>query len=155
MALMPEERALLMRAEWLLVKTYFTLPRTQFVPEPAAQADEAQAAGPDPIQAQALRLRAHHVARLVAYAAAVCPVNVACLHRSLVLWQLLQREQIPCKLRIGVHTDVSQAFTAHAWVECHGEPLHEVADLYQQFGAFAEAVVPVRGARATQAQAAP
>lgn len=141
---MPEERALLMRSLWLLIQARLTLARTKFepapvLPEPATLQDSRQ------IQAQ--RLRARHVARLVAYAAAVAPVNVASLHRSLVLWQLLARERIPCSLRIAESADSTQVFTSRAWVECHGEPLREAADLYEQFGVPSRAVVPAGAMR--------
>lgn len=138
---MPEERMLLLRSVALLVKLRFTLPRTRLEPAP-----EVAANGPvlDPLTIQAQRMRAHHVARLVAYAAAVSPVTVAGLHRSIVLWDLLGREGIPCRLRIGQHDAAAQALGAHPWVECHGEPLHEAADPYQAFIPRSPAVRPAR-----------
>ena len=138
---MPEERMLLLRSVALLVKVRFTLAHTRLEPAPDVAAD-AQVV--DPLKIQAQRLRAHHVARLVAYAAAVSPVTVAALHRSIVLWELLGHEGIPCRLRIGVDNNAAQAVGAHPWVECHGEPLHEAADLYQQFCGFSSAVVPIK-----------
>lgn len=141
MALMPEERMLLLRSVASLVKLRFTPTHTRLEPAPEVASD---APALDPVTIQTQRLRAHHVARLVAYAAAVSPVTVAGLHRSIVLWDLLGREGIPCRLRVGQHNDAAPALGTHPWVECHGEPLHEAADPYQPFSPGSLAVRPAR-----------
>lgn len=49
------------------------------------------------------------------------PGDTRCLRRSLVLMQLLARRGIHGQLVIGTRT--SPDFLAHAWIECHGEPV--------------------------------
>lgn len=58
-----------------------------------------------------------------------------CLSRSLTLWWLLRRQGVDSDLRIGVRT-VAGHLQAHAWIEYQGQPLHEVADVRQQYAAF-------------------
>lgn len=71
------------------------------------------------------------------------PYTGNCLSRSLTLWWLLQRQHIPCDLRIGVrqHTDYLEA---HAWVEYQGYPLNESSRVYQEYTAFSETIMPTR-----------
>lgn len=146
-SLQPDERRLLLRSLGLLLRAHRELPSTDFQPDPSAAPPAPADAGLAREQLQ----RARNVARLVAYAGAACPLNVAGLHRSVVLWRLLSEESIPCRLRIGVRRGEDEAFAAHAWVECQGEPLHEAADVHEQFGPYGAAVVPVAKARPVHA----
>jgi hypothetical protein len=150
LALTAEERALLLRSLVLLVQARYTLARRSFEPlagASAAQAVEGTGAAallPAGVAAPVAthRQRAHHVARLVAYAAALCPVRASGSQRAWVLWQLLSREGVPCLLRSPAAA--AQGLGDLAWVECHEQVLHEVADPYQPFPAGSPAVVPAR-----------
>jgi hypothetical protein len=59
----------------------------------------------------------------------------SCLEESLVLWYLLQSQNIPARLRIGVQK-VAEKFAAHAWVEFEGTPLNEGEPVHQHYAAF-------------------
>ena len=59
----------------------------------------------------------------------------SCLEESLVLWYLLQRQNIAAHLRIGVRK-LSQEFEAHAWVEFEGTPLNQADSLHEHYAAF-------------------
>ena len=132
------DRRLVLQATGMLVRARFRLPSIDFRPEPALAAD----AGPASPEATMLP-RAQAVARLVGMAAAVSPVAVACLHRSLVLWSLLRREGIPCRLRLGAAETGTGPFEAHAWVECAGVALNEPEAYLARYSPFGRAVVPV------------
>ena len=56
----------------------------------------------------------------------------SCLVRSLVLAAQLGRRDISCKLCIGVRFDDGE-LKAHAWVEHHGRPVNDSADIAEQF----------------------
>jgi len=43
-----------------------------------------------------------------------------CLVQALVLWLLYRRSGYPAEIRIGVRTNGSEQFQAHAWVEHNG-----------------------------------
>lgn len=81
---------------------------------------------------------ARRVARSVAAAAAILPGRLRCLEQSLALYALLQRHGIPSHLRIGVQP---HGMTAHAWVECHAEPVNEFGELLRKLVAFPEIAV--------------
>ena len=133
-ALPQADRLLLLRASVMLVRARATLSSTDFRPDPDDCAGEAWATE---------RLdRARHVARLVGMAAAVTPVRVACLHRSVVLWSLLRQEGLPCRLRLGAGELREGPFEAHAWVECGGVALNEQETHLVRFRPFGGAVVP-------------
>jgi hypothetical protein len=73
--------------------------------------------------------------RRVATAAAFFPGRALCLEQSLALYYCLRRAGVAAELRLGVrHTP----FTAHAWVELEGRPLHEQRDHLNQ-------LVPLEG----------
>jgi len=59
----------------------------------------------------------------------------SCLEESLVLWYLLQRQNIPARLRIGVQK-LTEKFEAHAWVEFEGAPLNQAETVHQHYAAF-------------------
>lgn len=99
-----------------------------------------------PVPSEAGLGRAQNLARLVNIAAAHSPFAVACLHRSLVLWWLLQREDIACDLWLGVRTDAGP-FGAHAWIQCGEVALGEDPAHLARFSPFGEPVVPVIGSR--------
>jgi hypothetical protein len=73
--------------------------------------------------------------RHIATAAAFFPGRALCLEQSLALYYCLRRAGVAAELRLGVrHTP----FTAHAWVELEGRPLHEQRDHLNQ-------LVPLEG----------
>jgi hypothetical protein len=134
------DRRLLLRAAVMLAWARARLRAMGFRPESAS----AGAAPPDPPAAADLA-RAQAVARLVGMAAAVNPVTVACLHRSVVLWTLLRREGIPCQLRLGAGDTRSGPFEAHAWVECGGVAVNEQDTHLGRYTPFGAAIEPVCG----------
>jgi transglutaminase superfamily protein len=58
-----------------------------------------------------------------------------CLGESLTLWYLLQKQDVPAALRIGVRK-VSEKFEAHAWVEYAGAALNQQEEPHQHYAAF-------------------
>lgn len=74
-------------------------------------------------------------ARMVAAAAHYGLYRASCLPRSLVLQWLLHRQGIVSALRIGART-AGGRLEAHAWVEHHGHPLIDAADVQDRFPAF-------------------
>jgi hypothetical protein len=139
------DRRLLMRAAVMLVRSRWTLSRTEFRPEPVEPV--APRSVPEALE------RAESIARLVAMAAAGSPVRVACLHRAVVLWSLLRREGIPCRLRLGAGDLRAAPFEAHAWVECAGVALNEEEAHLARYRPFGVAVVPVYGRVSPHARA--
>jgi len=128
-----DDRRTLARAAAMLAHAKLTLPSVDFrTGRDAATIDD------DPAATLA---RAQAIARLVGVASSRVPFRVACLHRSIVLWQLLRREGIPCELRLGARTDAGP-FEAHAWVECGGAALGERPDHLSSYRRFDRAVVP-------------
>lgn len=163
-ALSRADRRVLVQAAWLLVQARLTVPFIDFRADPGAtgrahspapsgvaprQPALPEAALPDAtpsdttLSGRALQ-RAQAIARLVGIAAAHVPLDVACLHRSLVLWRLLRRRGISCELRLGAGT-TGGPFEAHAWVECAGVALDEDADHLSRYRAFGRAVMPMGG----------
>jgi hypothetical protein len=74
-------------------------------------------------------------ARMVRAAARHGLGNPSCLEESLVLVYLLRRQGIDSQLRIGVKKNIPK-FEAHAWVECGGVALNEVASLHDHYAPF-------------------
>jgi hypothetical protein len=72
-------------------------------------------------------------------------IERACLRRSLVLLWLLRRHGVEAKLCIGVRF-LDGALDAHAWVEWHGHPVNDRADVGRDFASFGE-FVPVQAFR--------
>jgi hypothetical protein len=151
------DRRVLLEAAVRLVQARLTVPHLDFRADPGAAggahspapaaAAMPQTAPPDMTSPHATLpnrtvQRAQAIARLVGIAAAHVPVDVACLHRSLVLWRLLRDRSIPCELRLGAGT-TGGAFEAHAWVECEGVALNEGADHLSHYRPFGRAVMPV------------
>jgi hypothetical protein len=58
-----------------------------------------------------------------------------CLEQSLVLWYLLQKQNIPACFRIGVRK-LPGKFEAHAWVEYDGAPLNQGEEVHHHYAAF-------------------
>ena len=64
-----------------------------------------------------------------------------CLERSLTLWWLLRRHGIVADLHIGVRR-VEHSLLAHAWVECDGAVLNDVANIRDIFPPFDGTLIP-------------
>jgi len=157
------DRRVLLHAAVLLVRARLALPYLDFRADPGAAGNVhsappapaafPQAAVPDAMPPDAALpdttspagplTRARAIARLVGIAAAHVPLDIACLHRSLVVWQLLRGRGIPCELRLGAGT-AGGTFEAHAWVECAGVALNEGAAHLLRYRPFGTAVMPVR-----------
>lgn len=122
----------LARALWLLPLTTARLRN----PGRAAHARSALrrdvAAGPVSAShlARALRLQ-----RVVQMASVYGVTEGTCLSRSLTLLDLMEREQLPGVLRIGVHAPRA-ALEAHAWVECGGVVLNDVRAAVERYSPF-------------------
>jgi Transglutaminase-like superfamily len=74
-------------------------------------------------------------------AAGALPLSVSCLPRSMTLWSLLRRRGIDTEIRIGVRLD-DDGLAAHAWVERHGAPINDSADVVERYPPFDRAVSP-------------
>ena len=75
------------------------------------------------------------IAALVNAAARRSLFPVTCLTRSLVLEWLLRRQGVESELRIGVRYARGQ-LDAHAWIECDGEPVNDIAHIRNEFAVF-------------------
>ena len=73
------------------------------------------------------------VVRKVDTAAAFFPGRALCMEQSLVLYLCLRRAGVAAELRLGVQP---YPFSAHAWVECRGEPVGETYDRMGKFVPF-------------------
>jgi hypothetical protein len=71
-------------------------------------------------------------------------VHPTCLVESLSLWYLLQKQNIPAQLRIGVRK-LSDKFEAHAWVEHEGVALNQPNEPHQHYAAFDSAFSDLPG----------
>lgn len=74
--------------------------------------------------------------RMVRAAAHYGPRHGTCLEQSLALWYLLQKQNVPASLRIGVRK-TTEKFEAHAWVEHEGLALNDDPEVHQHYAAFA------------------
>ena len=143
------DRRVLLHAAVLLVQARLALPFIDFRADPGAAKTRRSPAPPPPPNSTLRAAKspgtelqhAQAIARLVGIAAAHVPVDVACLHRSLVLWRLLRRRGIRCELRLGAGTE-GGPFEAHAWVECAGVALTEGAGHLSRYRPFGQAVMP-------------
>jgi len=88
--------------------------------------------------------QAQQTARAVSFAARHGICRASCLHQSLVLWWLLRRQGLKAAFRIGVRIE-SGNIEAHAWLEYQGQPLHQQADVLDEFTVLEGNVVPAQG----------
>jgi hypothetical protein len=120
-------------AALLLAVTRWSLPLIRF--RVAGSPFPGEGLPPEP------RERAERVARMVGIASRHGIVEVTCLHRALVLWWILGRRGIACRLRLGTRHRPGP-FEAHAWIECGGVPIGESSTHLATFDAFERAVTP-------------
>jgi hypothetical protein len=73
--------------------------------------------------------------RMVRAAEHYSPGQATCLEESLLLWFLLQSQNTPAVLRIGVRKH-SAKFEAHAWVEQNGIALNQQDERHHHYAAF-------------------
>jgi hypothetical protein len=58
-----------------------------------------------------------------------------CLERSLVLWWLLRRKQVPAQICLGARKTAS-LFEAHAWVEVDGRVINDTGEVHNHYAPF-------------------
>lgn len=58
-----------------------------------------------------------------------------CLERSLVLWWLLRRRQVPAQICIGARKTAS-VFEAHAWVQVNGTVINDTGEVHEHYAPF-------------------
>ncbi len=80
--------------------------------------------------------KVHDLARITHIAARHNVYKANCLKQALLLWFLLGRRSISSEIKIGMQKDSHCTFSAHAWVECNGEPLIDSKDTIDKFSAF-------------------
>ncbi len=61
--------------------------------------------------------------------------QASCLEESLLLWYLLQTQNIPAVVRIGVRKQLDK-FEAHAWVEQNGIAINQQDEQHHHYAAF-------------------
>ena len=142
LALSAWERRVFLRALLLLPRTALRIRWRGLRGAQAPMASAAPTGTTPPADAQSL---AQRIAWLVDAAARRGMFRASCLPRSLTLQQLLQERGIASELRVGVRKHAGR-LEAHAWIECHGAPLLESAQVHERFAAFGEAVAPGAGA---------
>jgi hypothetical protein len=81
--------------------------------------------------------------RMVKAAARYGIVRATCLEESLVLWYLLQKQNVQAHLRIGVRK-LPEEFEAHAWVEFQGQALNQTIE-HLHYAAFEDAFSEMPG----------
>lgn len=75
------------------------------------------------------------ITRIVNSAAYHLPFKPTCLHKSLALWWMLQREGYPSKIILGAKKEGNQ-FEAHAWVEYQDVILNDTEDVKERYASF-------------------
>ncbi len=73
--------------------------------------------------------------RMVRAAERYSPGQATCLEESLLLWYLLQSQNISTALRIGVRKQKDK-FEAHAWVEKDGLALNQQEEQHRHYAPF-------------------
>lgn len=96
----------------------------------------------DKVQERGGIKQARAIAKLVEIANRHGLYRPNCLQKSLLLWWLLQQQNIESELRIGVRKK-TEVLEAHAWVEYQGCVLNDRSDVDQHFAPFAGAILPV------------
>ena len=73
-------------------------------------------------------------------------LRVTCLEESLALWHLLEKQNVPSSLRIGVRK-VGEKLEAHAWVEYEGTALNQTEELHNHYLTLKSEFSEVPGSR--------
>jgi Transglutaminase-like superfamily len=142
-ALNPEARKLFWRAALLLPQIAIclrlrgfkrTLEALQKSPPPAEPAQTK-----NPTTAEAVQMTCRMTKAAVRYGL----IRPTCLVESLALWYLLETQEIPVSLRIGVKT--TDKFEAHAWVEYAGAALNQTEQQHQHYAVFDNAFSDLPG----------
>ena len=134
-ALPPESRALFHRAVFLLPWVALSLRLRGFKKTQAALQNRLTSTSSWDSRKPTNAETVEHTCRMVAAGARYGVVHPSCLPDSLTLWYLLQKQNIPATLRIGVSKS-SKKFEAHAWVEHEGSALNQTEDHHQHYVAF-------------------
>ena len=65
------------------------------------------------------------------------------LRRSLLLWWFLRKDDIQSEVCFGVQV-FKRELAAHAWVECDGVVVNDLADVYEQYYPLKGALPPTQ-----------
>jgi hypothetical protein len=76
-------------------------------------------------------------------------VRPTCLVESLALWYLLQKQDVPACLRIGVRK-ISEQFEAHAWVEYEGVALNQSEEVHEHYAVLDNGFSDLPGAKSRE-----
>jgi hypothetical protein len=87
--------------------------------------------------------RARGMARIVSIAARHSFYKATCLRRSVLLWWFLRKDDIQCEICFGVQI-FKRELEAHAWVECNGVVVNDLANVYEQFYPLKGALPPTQ-----------
>jgi hypothetical protein len=143
-ALNPEARKLFWRAAVLLPQIAISLRFRGF--KRTLKALQKRPPSPAPTQtknattAEAVQM----TCRITKAAARYGMIRPTCLVESLALWYLLETQEIPVSLRIGVRRTTHQ-FEAHAWVEYAGAALNQTEEQHQHYAVFDNALSDLPG----------
>ena len=101
--------------------------------EELSEADSAAIRVADPVAVEQ-KTDAHlrRTARLVWAAQYLLPGRSTCLDLALTVQRLLEKQQIPSEVRIGVRKSAGE-FEAHAWLESCGQVVIGGNDVYEQY----------------------
>jgi Transglutaminase-like superfamily len=131
----PETRELFHRALALLPMIAFSLRLRGFKKTREALQRKPSPDSPQKTAKEKAAEKVQKTCRMVKAAAHYGIVRPSCLVESLALWHLLQRQNIPARLRIGVHK-LPNKFEAHAWVEYESSALNQAEGEHQHYAAF-------------------
>jgi hypothetical protein len=134
-ALDPEARKLFRRAVILLARTTLSLRTRGFKKTKDALQKKLPSIPPPQVPKDKAAELVGKTCRMVRAAAHYGIGQPTCLVESLTLWYLLQKQNVPANLRIGVRKS-SERFEAHAWVEYDGDALNQAEEQHQHYAAF-------------------
>lgn len=124
LGLPPKDKVLVFRASILLLRYSLFLPRRRFS-DLTSHLEHFECLPEAQELSQEQLARARSMGAWVARLAIVRGLNASCLIQVMVLQRLLEREQIPGFICIGVrHCEEfsgSDMFSAHAWLQCGEE----------------------------------
>jgi len=131
----PESRKMFWRAAMLLVLVGISLRTKGFRRTREQLRRKVSKGATDAVFAGAVEESVQRTCRMVSAGAHYGLGHPTCLEQSLVLWYLLQHQNIPARFRIGVRKETDK-FEAHAWVEYEGRALNQSEEMHQHYAAF-------------------
>ena len=96
-----------------------------------------------PVTVAEILQQAREIARIVSIAARHGFYKATCLRRSLLVWWFLRKDDIQSEICFGVQM-FKRELEAHAWVECNGVVVNDLADVYEQFYPLKGALPPTQ-----------